>query len=84
MLTAEYGRDYATQTVSPMERRILTNILNGKIRAKASMQHLAMVATDLSLQTPTVMSSDADGESRTRYAALRKYVLLCTLCTCAH
>lgn len=92
MLTDQFGRDYATQMVSPTERRILANVLNGSVRAKASMQHLALVATELALETPTwtdaaskSKAASKDGEldkskQRTgpRYHAMRKYVPLCT------
>lgn len=77
MLTQNFEKSYATQIVTPVERRIIANVLNGSIRAKAAMQHLAFVATDLALQAPT-LSDDSDGSSskKPRYDALRKYNLI--------
>ena len=74
MLTKQFGRDYATQVVTSAEKRILTNVINGKIRAKPALQHLALVATELALKTPTL---DTSGKGQ-RYKNCRKYDPICT------
>ena len=64
MLTSQFGEAYATQVVSSSERRIVANILNGSIRAKATLQHLALVATEMVLQTPTWTAAEPNASAQ--------------------
>ena len=61
--------------MSRPERKILHNVLSGKIRAKAALQHIGVVATELDLEAASgrggaieTLQSDA---KRPRYRATR-------------
>ena len=79
MLAREFGESYATQVVTPNERRIIANVMSGTIRAKATMEHIALCATDMALQADTLpdpAESADDKQTKKRYHALRKYDLV--------
>ena len=76
MLAREFGESYATHVVTPAERRIIANVMSGTIRAKATLQHIALCATDMALQTDTLPESADVKQINKRYHAERKYDLI--------
>ena len=84
---ASHTLRYAEQVCGPTERRIIANVLSGNIRAKAAMQHLAVVTTSMALENgqpalattrPPKRASISDGsaaqpQKKPRYEAARSY-----------